>query len=1118
MPPRRIPDEEWDLYKELILELFPKLERAQLLQHLSHEYGFCPTPNQYEYQKKKWGLMKNKTQEEWKYIDRSVRIRQLNSKDSKIVAHNSVVTLKQLRRARKWPPHCFLSVNDFDEGTSAAPAGVVISTPPAEADPWTGNVVASTSPSDQFEIVLKSYVCQYRSMVSAGARVDRSPLLRAEFDCLLTALTNFGFDLPLQMGGFSLASDEESLLYQRQERLRLEIDNLVKDCSEENVRQCDHGSTATTLEATIRVPEKALISTAQSLHPTTLKQAFRLLRYTIFLSTNELLPLSQTDKVLQWALRGGHFWVIESVLKQRTPTTDIFAKKEDALAVQLLLEHGANVKSWVDGRLSALNECTMNLRAGKDCTEIIRLLIENGADVNEVVGRFYGDMVNDAETKLLHDVIESGNTEVARLFLNAGAYVDIQGAPSPLQLSALHGHTELVKLLLEFNADVNAHICGNERNITPTEFMTHTEQHHFLTPLQIAIANDNYNVVEILLEHGADVNGFDAQVSGDEDEYNMGLRYLYYDNIWSPTCDEHNIFDLGSDDDDYLKISACITVSRINLRDLRLASSPLQAAAASGNTALVHRLLTMGADIHAVGGFGTALQVASAKKGNIQIVELLLSHGAHINAPAFLPIGRTALQAAIEIGDMDIVVMLLNAGADINAEAGGKYGCTALQAAVETNNVPLAAWLFQLQGNNHKKKIRIPQKFKHIKNTSMFDLLLQNCDLNGEIMIRYAERIACRAADGQNTRDLRTLLERGFDVDYLGDFLGESDLLCCWAGADVNSTVSGSSIQGPTAMEMAAATGSVKLCQILLKANADLRGNRGTVALVAAAQSASIQVIELLLSLGASPNWEDESGPKECIFHSLPSPIGVILSAMENRWPDLVWYAPRVIKLLLNHGAAAQRKITNLEHLGQLRAVLLQRLFQHGLGADSHTELIRSIFLLKVSARQGNMDIVQQLVTENTDIICSSKAMGVALQRAVEGQHQDIVELLISNGADINYPAEDVRGATALQWAALVGSMPIFTLLLDRGADVNAAAARIEGREALEAAAEHGRLGMVYMLLVRDREPETLGLRREAAAKRAESRGFFACARALREWGGPKAPEEEIGVSDWQWM
>ena len=43
MTPPRITEEEWNRYKEVIRELFPKLERAQLLEHLSREYGFCPT-------------------------------------------------------------------------------------------------------------------------------------------------------------------------------------------------------------------------------------------------------------------------------------------------------------------------------------------------------------------------------------------------------------------------------------------------------------------------------------------------------------------------------------------------------------------------------------------------------------------------------------------------------------------------------------------------------------------------------------------------------------------------------------------------------------------------------------------------------------------------------------------------------------------------------------------------------------------------------------------------------------------------------------------------------------------------------------------------------------------
>lgn len=57
---------------------------------------------QYERQKKKWGLLKNNTQEEWEYMIKTVHKRKLDNKDSEIVAHNTTVTSKQLKRAKKW--------------------------------------------------------------------------------------------------------------------------------------------------------------------------------------------------------------------------------------------------------------------------------------------------------------------------------------------------------------------------------------------------------------------------------------------------------------------------------------------------------------------------------------------------------------------------------------------------------------------------------------------------------------------------------------------------------------------------------------------------------------------------------------------------------------------------------------------------------------------------------------------------------------------------------------------------------------------------------------------------------------------------------------------------------
>lgn len=369
-------------------------------------------------------------------------------------------------------------------------------------------------------------------------------------------------------------------------------------------------------------------------------------------------------------------------------------------------------------------------------------------------------------------------------------------------------------------------------------------------------------------------------------------------------------------------------LSFTNMRDLRLASSPLQAAAASGNTALVRRLLSLGADVDAIGGFGTALQVAASRKGNTRTVKLLLERGASVNFPACLPIGRTALQAAVECGDMEITDILLNSGADINAAPSEICGRTAFQAAVESGNVPMAARLIQLGVDIHSYDPSFPQKlnfntWEDLKHTSMLDLLLENgIDVNGITLARYNRQVALEAAiSGRNLQGLRTLLEHGYDVGKFGEFLGESRLfgrdgslevlelllehkmnpsqaigsgslfgsstlialaikkqclgsvqLLIKASADLDGTVSGSPTQGPTLMQSAAATGSVLLCQTLIAAKVDLKGNRGTAALVAAVENRHLKVMRLLLSAGVSPNWQDNMERKEAFLRKSPYP------------------------------------------------------------------------------------------------------------------------------------------------------------------------------------------------------------------------------------------------------
>lgn len=87
-----------------------------------------------------------------------------------------------------------------------------------------------------------------------------------------------------------------------------------------------------------------------------------------------------------------------------------------------------------------------------------------------------------------------------------------------------------------------------------------------------------------------------------------------------------------------------------------------------------------------------------------------------------------------------------------------------------------------------------------------------------------------------------------------------------------------------------------------------------------------------------------------------------------------------------------------------------------------------------------------------------------ALQHAVEEENFDLVNILVSAGANVNAPAAMDSGATALQIASIRGSIRMVQYLLNLDADVHAEGAARHGRTALQGAAEHGRKDVVELL------------------------------------------------------
>ncbi|KAK5661136.1 hypothetical protein OQA88_11026 [Cercophora sp. LCS_1] len=124
--------------------------------------------------------------------------------------------------------------------------------------------------------------------------------------------------------------------------------------------------------------------------------------------------------------------------------------------------------------------------------------------------------------------------------------------------------------------------------------------------------------------------------------------------------------------------------------------------------------------------------------------------------------------------------------------------------------------------------------------------------------------------------------------------------------------------------------------------------------------------------------------------------------------------------------------------------------------------------LWDAAAKGGRVETMVGLIANGADInkrLKVDKVSRTALEIASETGNIEMLEMLLEHGAEVNTPAEYVRGATALQLAAIKGHIKIAEMLVDVGADVNAPGAEINGRTALEGAAEHGRIDMLHWLL-----------------------------------------------------
>ncbi|KAJ6527979.1 ankyrin repeat-containing domain protein [Mycena vulgaris] len=316
--------------------------------------------------------------------------------------------------------------------------------------------------------------------------------------------------------------------------------------------------------------------------------------------------------------------------------------------VRLLLSYGADFNvpdlhgensNTQGGRFGTALQAAAFCRPNSKALDIVRLLLESGADVNAEGGK-YGTALTAASLR--------GSTDVVQLLLDNGADVNAPGGElgSALQAACSEGATDVVRLLLSYGADVNGpDLRGENSNAQGGPFGTALQAAAFCRHQSKAL-----ELVRLLLDSGADVNA----------QGGMWETALAAASFRGFTFVVQLLLDNGAD------VNGC-------------SGKALRNATLHGHTATVKLLLARGAHVNARGKMGNdSLQLAS-REGNLEIVQLLLDNGADVNAQG--GVYGSALEAARRKGHAEIVQILVQNGAVPRAEVEGEP-----QVSIEKTN------------------------------------------------------------------------------------------------------------------------------------------------------------------------------------------------------------------------------------------------------------------------------------------------------------------------------------------------------------------------------------------------------------------------------------------------
>jgi ankyrin repeat protein len=583
---------------------------------------------------------------------------------------------------------------------------------------------------------------------------------------------------------------------------------------------------------------------------------------------------------------------------------------------------------------------------------------------------------------------------------------DFEGR-TPLYVAAEHGHASMVELFLEHGADVNARggVCD--------------------FALSAALLTGKDSVVELLIRKGADTNLLDrsptllrAFQTRNERLVKLTLKQCTGSVAFSVSHyrlahiaarrDWHETLPLLLDRDPDVSV---------DILDHR-GRTPLHEACYINSLKIARLLLDRGANAnHADKEGWTPLHITSSRS-RIEMTRLLLEKGATPTIRNSLK--QTALNYATYKGFAEIVELLLRHGADVDNS--GIDGMTPLYCASHQGNSEVVELLLLNAANPNSAQETgwTPLMGATISGHTEIVRILLERGANPSIAITNSGWTPLMVSSYKgNTKIVKLLLDRGANLS-ITNTIGSSPLLIASSEGktetvellhDRGANPNIASIDVSPPLILASSRGHTEVVRLLLDrgVNPNTANMKGWTALMAASSTSNTDTVKLLLNRGADLNMVCQSG-----WSSLK------VAAYYDR--------PKIVELLLPTNVASDKSWTILASKGYTH---LLKLAHNQYNVNLRLIDSNGNNLLHIAARHGHLDTMKFLADIGIDPLApDAKGDNLLCYVALSGS-LDICNAVLNMGV---VPLAQSGRWTPLHWACKRGDPDVIKRLIQEGA------------------------------------------------------------------------------------